>query len=84
MNLLPKIEIQYHCKVCGLKASCQVTARESPEIDVTKWMRKITNDVSADHQIKSFLCESNKVDLAIPIGGKDDKEHWIGKAVCPK
>lgn len=85
MNAVQKIPIQYHCQRCGLSSECQVTARESPNIDIKRWMNKVTNAVNADHQIKSFLCESRHVDLMIPLGDENDTENWIGKApTCQK
>lgn len=77
------LKVGYHCKLCGITSDCRVVARPKDE-DVRKWVEKTTRELYADHQIKSFLCNAQAVDILIPLGETDDPDPWVGKGIPDK
>lgn len=72
------IEIQYTCRLCGIRRAI-VPIRERGETEaIMEWMEMLRSAVGQDHQKRSPICVAAKIDdVLIPMTGR----KWVGGPV---
>lgn len=81
MVAVPTTVVRFKCRSCGVNATATVPARASTAVDVAYWMEQIAmNAVGKEHERLRPWCQCRVFDLLLPLGAKDEKDIWIGKA----
>ena len=74
------ISVAFNCNSCGLRAVKVQVQRRREDQDMAEWAEQAASRCGFKHRVLSPQCQSNKLDLMIPIPAPGDR---LGRSVDP-